>query len=275
MKKTSPKQQSLDTDIERYSALSAGLLVNKQAPRPTAKQLSYTAAASSVMAMSASVDAAVIYSGLQNISMPGGNVNTFAIDLNNDAADDFIFSIFSSNTSGGYTYAAVNGGPNDNGIALNGQGLFVDKLGFGDIVGSGGQLFIENGNQDIKLRSVNSGGVNALADWGATSTGFMGAKLNVGNDSYFAWVRIALTEGNGSAPKPPDDIIVLDWAYEDSGAAIIAGVTTGNPPPPSPPVTTSPVPLPGSLGLLAMGITGLAAFRKRRKQSETPEQDKT
>ena len=275
MKKTAPEQPSLDTDIEHYATLSAELLCKKRPHCPTSKWLGYTAAASSAMAMSASVDATVIYSGLQNISLPGGNANTFAIDLNNDLLDDFIFSIFSTNTSGGYTYAAVNGGNNDNGIALNGKGLFVDKLGFGDIVGSGGQLIIENGNQDIKLRSVDSGGVNPLADWGATSTGFMGAKLKVGNDSYFAWIRIALTEGNGAAPKPPDDIIVLDWAYEDSGAAIIAGVTSGNPPPPSPPVTTSPVPLPGSLGLLAMGITGLAAFRKRRKQPGTPEQDKT
>ena len=227
MKKTPPEQQSLETDIEHYAALSAGLLAKKQAPRPAAKWLGYTAAASSVMAMSASVDASIIYSGLQNISLPGGNANTFAIDLNNDIEDDFIFSIFSSNTNGGYTYAAVNGGNNDNGIALNGKGLFVDKLGFGDIVGSGGQVFIGNGNKDIILRSVNSGGVNPLADWGATSTGFMGAKLNVGNDSYFAWIRIALTEGNGAAPKPPADIIILDWAYENSGAAIIAGLTSG------------------------------------------------
>lgn len=45
---------------------------------------------------------------------PGGNANTFAIDLNNDLANDFSFSIFSTNTSGGYTYAAVNGGPRKN-----------------------------------------------------------------------------------------------------------------------------------------------------------------
>jgi len=275
MKKTPPEQPSLDTDIEHYATLSAELLGKKQPHCPASKWLSYTAAASSAMAMSASVDASIIYSGMQNISLPGGNANSFGVDINGDAIDDFIFSIFSTNVSGGYTYAAVNGGPNDNGIALNGKGLFADKLGFGDIVGSGGQLFIENGHQDLKLRSVDSYGVNALADWGATSTGMLGVKLNVASDSYFAWIRIALTEGNGSAPKPPADIIVLDWAWEDSGASIIAGVTSGNPPPPSPPVTTSPVPLPGSLGLLAMGITGLAAFRKRRKQPGIPEQDKT
>ena len=273
MKKPPLDQQSLDAAIEHYALQSTRLLAAKRLPQPAGKTLGYTAAAVSAVAMSASIDAAVIYSGLQNISMPGGNANSFGVDINGDVIDDLIFSIFSTNVSGGYTYAAVNGAPNDNGIALNGKGLFADKLGFGDIVGAGGQRFIENGHQDLKLRSVDSYGVNPLAEWGATSTGMLGVKLNVGSDSYFAWIRIALAEGNGAAPKPPADIIVLDWAWDDSGASIIAGVTSGNPPPPSPPVTTSPVPLPGSLGLLAMGIGGLAAFRKRHKTTDTLVED--
>lgn len=264
MKKSLPDRYSLDTDIEHYAALSGRLLAARRQSRSAAKWLNYTAAASSVMAMSASVDATVIYSGLQNISMPGGAANNFAVDINGDLVNDFSFYLFSTNASGGYTYAAVNGGPNNNGVAFNGAGLFAANLDFGDIVGGGGQIFVENGNQNMILRSVNSAGVNPLGKWGATSTGIVGGKINVGGNSFFTWIRIALTEGNGAAPKPPADITVIDWAWEDSGAAIIAGVTSGNPPPPSPPTTTSPVPLPGSLGLLAMGVAGLAAFRKRR-----------
>lgn len=263
---TPPTDMSaLEREIARYVSQSRG--VDAQAVARCVNRLGQTAALSSAIAMSAAADAAVIYSGLQNISLPGGNAHSFAIDINGDAIDDFIFSIFSTNTSGGYTYAAVNGGNNDNGVLFNGVPFFADRLGFGDIIGAGDQLFIEDGNKDVILRSINSYGVNPVGEWGATSTGFLGVKLNLGNDSYFAWIRVALAEGNGAAPRPPDDIIVLDWAYEDTGAAIIAGITSGNPPPPSPPVTTSPVPLPGSLSLLAMGVAGLAAFRKRRTET--------
>jgi hypothetical protein len=59
----------------------------------------------------------------------------------------------------------------------------------------------------------------------------------------FGWVRVNMS---GS---PLNAFTIVDYAYGGHGEAINAGQ----------------VPEPGSLGLLAMGATGLAAWRRRRQ----------
>lgn len=247
---------SLDKELEQYKTLLSQSVVTSSEPESNTSWLAYSAVVSSVLAMSATVDAAVIYSGVQNITLPSGNNDSVSIDINGDAIDDLTFFTFNSNTSGGYGYAGVLAG--GNGVAINGLGLIADKLDYGEIIDNR-MLFVENGNEAL-LRSVDgSGSVNPLMEWGATSTGIMGAKINVGANSYFTWIRVALTAGTSGYP---DDFLIVDWAYDDTGAPILAGSALEyTPPPPSP----SAVPLPGSLGLLAMGISGLAAFRRRKE----------
>ena len=254
------QSQSLSGDIEQYSSMVTSNNAGHQ-EEGFSRWLNYTAVAGSVLAMSSTVDAAVIYSGIQNLTLPNGQNPQIDIDMNGDLINDFAFYTFFSNTDS-YGYAAVKAGTN--GVAINGQGLFADKLSTGDIIDSR-LAFLQNGKEAL-FRSVSTdGGVyaNPRAEWGATSTGIMAAKLNVNSDSYFAWIRVALSEhGNGY----PDDITVIDWAYENTGAGLIAGSALDlSPPPPD----VSAVPLPGSLGLLASGVAGLATFRKRRRSLVT------
>jgi len=95
----------------------------------------------------------------------------------------------------------------------------------------------------------------SFGQWGnnTTPTGYAGLKINDGSTDIYAWLRFNV-EHNGKGL--PVNITLLDWAYEDTGASILAGQMP------------SAVPLPGSLGLLAMGATGLAAFRRRKTSTK-------
>ena len=52
-----------------------------------------------------------------------------------------------------------------------------------------------------------------------------------GANVYYGWVRVSINNSTGS-------FVVNDWAYENSGAGILAGA----------------VPAPGALGLLALAF---------------------
>ena len=74
----------------------------------------------------------------------------------------------------------------------------------------------------------------------------MGVKFfDAANDPLFGWIRIA---GGATAGIPAT---IVDWAYESSGAGILAGEI--------------PEPTTAALGYLAAGAAGLAAWRRRKK----------
>lgn len=93
-----------------------------------------------------------------------------------------------------------------------------------------------------------------VGDWVGTGTGYMGvqfteAGVNGGNPVY-GWVQISKTT-SGEPSGDPTGITFIDWAYDNTGAAIAAG-NTG-------------VPEPSSLALLATGAVGLLVRRGRAK----------
>ncbi len=111
----------------------------------------------------------------------------------------------------------------------------------------------------------NAGGVFYGPAWSYVgyfangSTGYIG--LRFGGDTgtvgpQFAWVKIRFdATGDVSSGTEKATLNILEWAYDDTGAPIHVADTTV-------------VPLPGTAGLmlLGMGSLGLQALRRRKQQ---------
>ena len=236
---------NLENELARYNEQSRQAVKSRTTKFNPGKLLSYTAAASSAFVFSATADAAVIYSGVQNLS--SDNV----VDINSDGTNDFAFTISSFN--GFSTYAGAYLNPLAGAEFIKTGAFDVKKLASGSSISAGANfLDVEGAFRYVVIDSV--GDVFEEADWqGAvapnTTSGFAGVKINDNGTDIFGWLRFSVE--NSPLDGTPVKVTLIDWAYEDTGAAILAG-------------QTSAVPLPGSLGLLAMGASGIAAFRRRK-----------
>jgi len=243
----------LDKELELYKTHST-----PSSKLSAAKILTYTAAASSAFVFSAAADAAVIYSGTQNIGL-----NT-AVDIDGDLTNDLSFGIYTDTFIGGSAATASFKPFND---TVNRVGFIkapagsaftqIQKLGAGDTIGSSA-AFNFNLKASFRYGQIYTSSNSFTEDgpWSGApgSSGFAGITIKAaGKPDIYAWLRFELTN---NANGVPNGITLIDWAYEDTGASILAGQTA------------SAVPLPGSLGLLAMGASGLAAFRRRKTSTK-------
>lgn len=86
--------------------------------------------------------------------------------------------------------------------------------------------------------------------------GFVGFKFDVGNGTQYGWIRIKTIQTG-----PSNKLVVEDYAWADPGEPILTGQKTES---------DSAAPDQGSLGLLALGAAGLAAWRKSRLRKLIP-----
>jgi hypothetical protein len=102
--------------------------------------------------------------------------------------------------------------------------------------------FHENFNLGFQMRIEPPKG-----EWVGATNAFLGLRVDVpGASPHYGWARLTVDERLG--------LVLHDLAIEkESNTPITAGAGI-------------PVPEPGSLGLLALGAVGLAAWRKRRAQ---------
>lgn len=205
----------------------------------TASQLArctaYTLAAGAAAGMGvADTDAAVVYSGIQNISI--SQFGSQQINLDGDAYNDVLLKNYVFG-GGNYQGAYVNFFPGKL-VGTNNPFPAIDyasALGAGELIDStstfGGPF----------QGSLAYGGVNPNAEFNTAAGAFLGLEFPIGGVSHFGWVRVTINNAAGS-------FVVNDWAYESTpGEGLLAGE----------------VPEPTSLGLLAAGALGLAAMRRR------------
>jgi hypothetical protein len=228
--KTSLLPKQLDTQLNRHF-------------------LSCSAFVGTAVLMSAQrADAAVVYSGLENISVPTTNgTGGIYLDLTKPG------SFFIPTKGGGGAAEGLNTVlPGWDVNFYRGSATFTNALRW---YYNGGALAAFNGAHHVAAlgAGVMVDGSSALGTYqnmGPTftsTTAFMGVEFfNASNNPLFGWIRVT----GGSTLGFPATIV--DWAYEDSGAGILTGAGI--------------VPEPSSLalGCLAAGAAGLVAWRKRK-----------
>ena len=79
----------------------------------------------------------------------------------------------------------------------------------------------------------------------SSSNNLVGIRFTDGANTYFGWIRFSLSATSGAQPRA-----LVEYAYEDSGAGILAGV---------PEPSTFAL-----MGVMAAGALGVRAWRKRK-----------
>jgi hypothetical protein len=201
---------------------------DRSAASTVKRRAAYSLAA---VAAAGSTEAAVIYSGTQNISI--AQFNSLNLDIDGDTQGDLLLKNY------------VFGGGNYQGATVN---FFPGKMvtftsGFAYVTALNAGFTVDNSALGNFTGSMAYGAVNPNAQFNSASGKFIGLQFPSGTNNYNAWVRVNVNNTGGS-------FSVVDWAYENvPGVGIVTGVV--------------PEPV-SSLGLLAAGAAGVAVLRRRR-----------
>ncbi len=268
------------------------------------RRVAYSVAAAAAGAAASDAQAAIVYSGVQDI-----NIAPFAaqnINLDGDAYQDILLKNYVFGF-GNYQGAYVNYGPGGVVGFISGF-AYASALVDDDLIDV---TTVPQAPNSIFEVSLAYGANNPNAEFNNTSaaTGeYIGLAFPINATLHYGWVRVTIDNALGI-------FVVNDWAYDDvPGAGILAGdtgVTAGDfngdgvvdgadyaflrngldvDPEPAgtgdgsgtldagdlpfyvnnfgagaaPAAATAPVPEPATLGLLAAGSLGLTTLRRRR-----------
>lgn len=180
-----------------------------------AKPISSTILATITLALPASAD--VIYSNLQNIAIPATYDGVY-LNVENSAWNTNMFSPVAGWDINPYFGGTVLYNSPDFQPVRSGTGSMdaVLNLSLGTAV-SGSSVFstFVQGSSGENPGGPGYGGsqTHVGSTFTAGQEGYLGFKLNGAN---FGWMRVIFTNNTGGA-------LIKDWAYENSGAAIVTG----------------------------------------------------
>jgi hypothetical protein len=203
------------------------------APSALKRRAAYALAASATAVCANGADAAVIYSGPQNISIGSGNSQT--INLDGDAFGDVLLKNY---VFGGSPYqgATVSFSPGK----LVG---FTSGLSYASALTAGSTIDISTAGPSF-TGSMAFGAANPNAQFNNVTDAFLGFSFPSAGNTYYGWIRVDVNNAAGM-------FLVKDWAYESTpGVGIAAGAGI--------------VPEPATLGLLACGAAGILAIRRQK-----------
>jgi MYXO-CTERM domain-containing protein len=215
---------------------------------------SYAAAAGATLAMSTNVQAGTITTGTIDLTVQAGGTHGVShYKLFTIAGGSVALHAFDN---GAVAFVDVNSfssvAPLKFAGTLEGFHFIAEKYGSGAPIDfAGGQR-----NPVIQLHNGTAGVQGAFGP--GDVEGFLGFEDQAGQ---FGWLRVEVSD-TGS-PGYPNELTVLDYAYDNTpGEAIDAGDTG-----------TSATPEPDSvaLGLLALGASGILSWRRRRTEAAEAE----
>ncbi len=197
--------------------------------------------------------ASIVYSGMQNLSVPETNgAGGIYIDLTQPGS---FFIPTGSGTGGaeglntllpGWDLNFYKSGGGNLRWAYPGSGVNASTMAVQ--TGPGGHVAALPADTVIDGSSLLGTAQTMVPEYTST-TAYMGVSFHDGgNNLRYGWIRIA------GGPNSGNPATILDWAYEDSGTAIMAGA--------------APVPEPSTLalGFMSAGAAGLVAWRKNKKK---------
>jgi hypothetical protein len=260
----------LDTLLEKYFATLAASPALETLKRSAANWHFYAAVTGSAVAMATNASAGVIYS---NTAVPVGPV----ANVGPGATIDTSAKVHLKTAGGGpngisFRVGLFQSGANESGSALVRDStaaklLFLipsgsnklKKLASGTMISTNLKGVWEGGVAPLATQTATANGSHINHGWPAgNQTGFAAFRFTTASKGFdFGWVRLKYTLGsNGLA----NAVTAVDYAYDDTGASILAGQTT----------SATPEPSTAALALLAAGAAGVMALRRRRQTAVRP-----
>jgi hypothetical protein len=198
---------------------------------------------------------------------------SFAIDLDHDGINDFVFRYrygtdhYLSVGAAQKGNAAVSGGQQTiRGVARAVAGV----LPKGAVIGSAGKFV--GARQVVGAVYYNSDGGQTYfyGKWTNAGTLYVGLQFNIAGQRHYGWARLNVTIpfGSGNLQYPPITAQLTGYAYETvANKPILAGQTSGSDEigsvvPADPATLNARTSEPVSLGLLAAGTHGLSIWRR-------------
>jgi hypothetical protein len=242
--------------------------------------LSATAAGVGLVAMAQTAEAKIVYTPSNiPINVNGGVVE---LDLNHDGINDFQFyagyegpgirhlGSLPPEGNHGSSLGVTPLQPSNRVWAVESQGqLCAAAVPKGDTVGPHRRFQPGDSLLDMAFASGDSTGGRAVCPWLKVKQAYLGFKFVIKGKIHFGWARIKRVSSNVGFPA-----VITGYAYETiPGKPIVTGRTEGQDDEvgvqqPNPASLDTLTPRHGSLGLLAMGSSGLSIWRRELSMLE-------
>jgi hypothetical protein len=221
------------------------------------------AALSAVFGLPASIDAAVVYSGIQNISATlnpaqrhasnataGFNTALTPLDVDGIAGAEFNLRV-RQNRGPGFGTGSAFLSPVPGNVVQGGEGGAYNLQVSNNVPVP---FFSYASGLLRRVFKPDAGGGFVSGSFAPGVAGFVGVQFQQAGSTHYGWVRLQVDDGPQGFP---DKLTVVDWAYEDvknTPIHVELLVPEANP----------------GMVLLAAGGTGLAAWRLRKRKQTAP-----